>query len=130
MRLRTAKKCPWERTQVLQYVITTCYMLIKPSAELYAVQIHMQYTPDPAADHTECVTSHGMLAGHAYSLNITALLPLLFRHSSASTYLPIGLMCMKLQYPPRLHVFSSYCLQVASLKSVTGENSALTGRPA
>jgi hypothetical protein len=36
---------------------------------------------------------------------------------------------MKLQYPPRVHEFSSYCLHVLSLKSVTGENSAAIGRP-
>ena len=36
-------------------------------------------------------------------------------------HLLMGLRCMKLQYPPRVHVFSSYCLQVASRKSVTGE---------
>ena len=42
---------------------------------------------------------------------------------------PIGFKCMKLQYPPRVHEFSSYCLRVLSLKSVTGENSAAIGRP-
>ena len=40
-----------------------------------------------------------------------------------SPYLLMGRRCMKLQYPPRVQVFSSYCRQVASLKSVTGLNS-------
>lgn len=45
------------------------------------------------------------------------------------THLLMGRRCMKLQYPPRVQVFSSYCLQVASRKSVTGENSQIIGRP-
>ena len=32
-------------------------------------------------------------------------------------------------YPPRAQHLSSYCLHVASLKSVTGENSATIGLP-
>ena len=36
---------------------------------------------------------------------------------------------MKLQKPPRLHSPFSFCLQQASLKSVTGESSAYKGRP-
>mmetsp|Transcript_27229 Transcript_27229/g.69950 ORF Transcript_27229/g.69950 Transcript_27229/m.69950 type:complete len:232 (-) Transcript_27229:736-1431(-) len=41
----------------------------------------------------------------------------------------MGFRCMKLQYPPRAQVFSSYWRHVASRKSVTGENSAAMGRP-
>jgi hypothetical protein len=44
-------------------------------------------------------------------------------------YLEIFFKCMKLQYPPLLQVFSSYCLHVASRKSVTGEKSRMMGRP-
>ena len=36
----------------------------------------------------------------------------------------------KVTIPPRLQFSSSYCLHVASLKSVTGENSPIMGRPA
>lgn len=36
---------------------------------------------------------------------------------------------MKLQNPPRLHSPISFCLQHASLKSVTGDSSAKSGRP-
>ena len=39
------------------------------------------------------------------------------------------LRCMKLQNPPRLHSFVSFCRQQASRKSVTGESSAQSGRP-
>ena len=41
----------------------------------------------------------------------------------------IGLRCMKLQNPPRVHSPISYCLQQASLKSVTGDSSACIGWP-
>ena len=38
--------------------------------------------------------------------------------------------CIKLQKPPRLHSPFSFCRQQASRKSVTGESSAYSGRPA
>jgi hypothetical protein len=42
--------------------------------------------------------------------------------------LDTGLMCMKLQNPPRVHSLCSYWRQHASRKSVTGESSAMMGR--
>lgn len=40
-----------------------------------------------------------------------------------------GFKCIKLQNPPRVHSPNSYCRQQASLKSVTGDSSAIIGRP-